>query len=49
MPFLIDPFRRHCLMNGLDDIGLTLEHEGAIARYEAEQAVAPSWVGSVTS
>lgn len=49
IPFQIDPFRRHCLMNGLDDISLTLEHEGAIARYEAERAVAPSWVGSATS
>ena len=49
MPFQIDPFRRHCLMNGLDDIGLTLEHGGAIARYEVEQAVAPSWLGSATS
>ena len=35
-------------MNGLDDIGLTLEQEGAIVRYEAERAVAPSWVGSET-
>ena len=32
--FSIDPFRRHCLLNGLDDIGLTLEHEGDIAAYE---------------
>ena len=48
IPFQIDPFRRHCLMNGLDDIGLTLEQEGAIVRYEAERAVAPSWVGSET-
>jgi 3-isopropylmalate/(R)-2-methylmalate dehydratase small subunit len=31
----VDPFRRHCLLNGLDDIGLTLEHEGKIAAYEA--------------
>lgn len=49
MPFQIDSFRRHSLMNGLDDIGLTLEHEGAIARYEAEQAVPPSWVESSAS
>jgi 3-isopropylmalate/(R)-2-methylmalate dehydratase small subunit len=34
-PFEFDPFRRHCLLNGLDDIGLTLEHEPAIAAFEA--------------
>ncbi|HZD33313.1 MAG TPA: 3-isopropylmalate dehydratase small subunit [Candidatus Angelobacter sp.] len=32
--FEIDPFRRHRLLNGLDEIGMTLEHEDAIARYE---------------
>jgi 3-isopropylmalate/(R)-2-methylmalate dehydratase small subunit len=39
-PFDFDPFRRHCLLNGLDDIGLTLEHEPAIATFEAAH-VAP--------
>ena len=33
--FDVDDFRRHCLLNGLDDIGLTLEHEKAIDAYEA--------------
>ena len=32
--FTIDPFRRHCMLNGLDSIGLTLQHEAAISRYE---------------
>lgn len=32
--FEIDPFRRHCLLNGLDDIGLTLRHEAQIAAFE---------------
>jgi 3-isopropylmalate/(R)-2-methylmalate dehydratase small subunit len=32
--FAVDPFRRECLLKGLDDIGLTLEHEDAIAEYE---------------
>ena len=32
--FMIDPFRRQCLLKGLDDIGLTLEHEADIAAYE---------------
>jgi len=31
----VQPFRRHCLLNGLDDIGLTLEHEEKISDYEA--------------
>jgi 3-isopropylmalate/(R)-2-methylmalate dehydratase small subunit len=35
MPFQLDDFVRHCLLNGLDDIGLTLEHEAEIAAYEA--------------
>ena len=34
-PFTIDPFDRHRLLNGLDDIALTLQHERAIASYEA--------------
>ena len=34
-PFEFDPFERHRLLNGLDDIGLTLQHEAAIAAYEA--------------
>ncbi len=33
--FPIDQFTRHCLLNGLDDIGLTLQHEAEIAAYEA--------------
>ena len=35
--FQLDPFRKHCLLNGLDEIGLTLEHADAIAAYEARQ------------
>jgi 3-isopropylmalate/(R)-2-methylmalate dehydratase small subunit len=34
--FPIDEFVRHCLLNGLDDIGLTLQHEKEIAQYEAQ-------------
>ncbi len=34
--FEIDDFRRHCLLNGLDNIGLTLQHEAKIAEYEAK-------------
>jgi 3-isopropylmalate/(R)-2-methylmalate dehydratase small subunit len=34
--FPMDEFVRHCLLNGLDDIGLTLQHEAEIVAYEAE-------------
>jgi 3-isopropylmalate/(R)-2-methylmalate dehydratase small subunit len=37
--FSIDDFVRHCLLNGLDDIGLTLQHEERIAAYEAQHPV----------
>ncbi|WP_297370219.1 3-isopropylmalate dehydratase small subunit [Acidocella sp.] len=40
IPFDVDPFRKYCLLNGLDDIGLTLAHESAIATYEAK---IPAW------
>lgn len=36
-PFSIDSFRRQCLLGGLDDIGLTLQHEAKIAAYEAQR------------
>lgn len=42
--FSIDPFRRHCLLNGLDDIGLTQQHAADIANYEARQKAEKSWV-----
>jgi len=35
-PFKIDAFKRHCLLNGLDSIGLTLQHEDAISAYEKQ-------------
>lgn len=37
--FEMDEFVRHCLLNGLDDIGLTLQHEAEIAAYEREHPV----------
>jgi len=40
--FEIDAFRRHCMMNGLDSIGLTLQHEDAISAYESKQ---PAFMG----
>ncbi|MDI6838394.1 MAG: 3-isopropylmalate dehydratase small subunit, partial [Rhizobiaceae bacterium] len=41
--FDIDPFKRHCLLNGLDDIGLTLEKAASIATFEKANAVAHPW------
>ncbi|MBW7922109.1 MAG: 3-isopropylmalate dehydratase small subunit [Rubellimicrobium sp.] len=42
--FEVDPFRKHCLMNGLDDIGLTMAKEAAITAYEKVAATARPWV-----
>jgi 3-isopropylmalate/(R)-2-methylmalate dehydratase small subunit len=36
--FDIDPFVKHCLLEGLDDIGLTLQHDDAIAAFEAKRS-----------
>jgi 3-isopropylmalate/(R)-2-methylmalate dehydratase small subunit len=41
--FDIDPFRKHCLLNGLDNIGLTLEKEKAIKAFESRDATARPW------
>src|ERR1700726_1006823 len=41
--FEIDPFRKHCLMNGLDDIGLTMEKKASIDAYEAKAKTARAW------
>ncbi len=43
-PFDIDPHRKHCLLNGLDDIGLTMERAPAIDRYETRMAQSQPWV-----
>ena len=41
IPFVVDEFRRNCMLHGLDDIGLTLEFAGAISRFEASR---PGWM-----
>src|ERR1700736_393263 len=41
--FEVDAFRKHCLLNGLDDIGLTLEKHDRIVRYEEQAALARPW------
>jgi len=46
IPFKIDPLRRHLLLNGLDDIGQTLQHAPAIDAYEAKQKAAQPWLAA---
>ena len=42
--FEVEQFRRHCLLEGLDDIGLTLQHEADIEAYEKQRAAAAPWL-----
>ncbi len=42
--FEIDAFRKHCLLNGLDDIGLTLQHTDEIAKFEARYHQEQPWL-----
>ncbi|MFD2173103.1 3-isopropylmalate dehydratase small subunit [Rhodobacter lacus] len=42
--FEVDPFKKHCLLNGLDDIGLTLEKVSAINDFETKSAQSRPWV-----
>ena len=41
--FEVDPFKKHCLLNGLDDIGLTMEKEDKITAYESKAAQMFPW------
>jgi 3-isopropylmalate/(R)-2-methylmalate dehydratase small subunit len=43
-PFDVDPFRRRCLLDGLDDIGLTLEHADEIRAYEVRRMTQMPWL-----
>lgn len=43
--FDVEPFRKHCLINGLDDIGLTLQHADKIKAYETKRIAAKPWLG----
>ncbi len=42
--FTIDPFRKHCLLNGLDDVGLTLQKEKAIDSFEIKRKAVTPWL-----
>ncbi len=43
-PFDVQPFRKYCLVNGFDDIGLTLRHAGRIRAFEAERLARMPWL-----
>ena len=43
--FEVDEFRKYCLVNGLDEIGLTLRHADAIREYEAKRLAEQPWLG----
>ena len=47
--FEIDPFRKHCLLNGLDAISLTMQHEDDIRRYETERQRHAPWLPAFSS
>ncbi len=47
VPFEVDPLRRHLLLEGLDDIGQTLQHEGAIDRFEQERVRSRPWMRGI--
>ncbi|MBN9206422.1 3-isopropylmalate dehydratase small subunit [Methylibium petroleiphilum] len=46
LAFDVEPFRRHCLLGGLDDIGLTLRHADKIRAYEAERLLRKPWLAN---
>ena len=46
--FTLDPFRRDCLMQGLDEVGLTLARDTAISKYESSVAAARPWIAVET-
>ena len=44
LPFEVEPFRKYCLLNGFDDIGLTLRHADKIRAFEAERLAKMPWL-----
>ena len=42
--FTVDPFRKDCIIKGLDGIGLTLQHEAAISAYELRRSQEAPWL-----
>ncbi len=46
LPFDVQPFRKYCLLNGFDDIGLTLRHADKIRAFEAQRLAAKPWLAN---
>jgi 3-isopropylmalate/(R)-2-methylmalate dehydratase small subunit len=44
LPFDVQPFRKYCLLNGFDDIGLTLRQSEKIKAFEAERLAKKPWL-----
>jgi 3-isopropylmalate/(R)-2-methylmalate dehydratase small subunit len=44
--FEVEPFRKYCMINGFDDIGLTLQHADKIKSYEEKRLAAKPWLGT---
>ena len=44
IPFEVNAFRKYCLINGFDDIGLTLRHKDKIAAFEAQRLATKPWL-----
>jgi 3-isopropylmalate/(R)-2-methylmalate dehydratase small subunit len=48
IPFEMDAFRKHLLLNGLDDIGQTMQHAPGIAAFEQRRAASQPWLPSIS-
>jgi 3-isopropylmalate/(R)-2-methylmalate dehydratase small subunit len=46
LTFAVDPFQKHCLLNGLDDIGLTLQKVAKVDAFEARQRAERPWLAA---
>jgi len=46
--FEVDPFRKHCLINGLDEVGLTLKRDNSIHTFEQTRSSQMAWIGKGT-
>ena len=49
LPFDMQPFRKYCLLNGFDDIGLTLRHRDKIQAFEAQRLATKPWLAKSTT
>ena len=49
LPFEVQAFRKYCLLNGFDDIGLTLRHADKIKAFEAERLASKPWLARTIS